>query len=160
MSGIIGGVINFNNKSVSKEVKNNMIRTINSYKVDDTNYILKNNYLMVSGHLFITDENKREVLPLYNEELGLILVSDAILDNREELIEIFNKDKYKINNSITDSELILMSYEKWGEDCPKYLLGDFNFVIWNEKNEELFCVRDHMGSRSFYYNFKDRKSVV
>ena len=46
MSGIIGGVINFNNKSVSKEVKNNMIRTINSYKVDDTNYILKNNYLM------------------------------------------------------------------------------------------------------------------
>ena len=74
MSGIIGGVINFNNKSVSKEVKNNMIRTINSYKVDDTNYILKNNYLMVSGHLFITDENKREVLPLYNEELGLSLI--------------------------------------------------------------------------------------
>ena len=26
MSGIIGGVIDFNNKSVSKEVKNNMIR--------------------------------------------------------------------------------------------------------------------------------------
>ena len=97
--------------------------------------ILKNNYLMVSGHLFITDENKREVLPLYNEELGLILVSDAILDNREELIEIFNKDKYKINNSITDSELILMSYEKWGEDCPKYLLGDFNIIVtkFNEK---------------------------
>ena len=68
---------------------------------------------------------REKVLPLYNKELGLILVSDAILDNREELIEIFNKDKYKINNSITDSELILMSYEKWGEDCPKYLLGDF-----------------------------------
>ena len=60
MSGIIGGVINFNNKSVSKDIKNSMLQTINSYKVDNTNYILKNNYLMVSGHLFITDENKRE----------------------------------------------------------------------------------------------------
>ncbi len=142
MSGIIGGVIDFNNKGISKELKNSMIETINLYKVDNIDYILKNNYLMISGQIFITEENKKEVIPLHSDEL--ILVSDAILDNRKELIEIFNRDKYKINNSITDSELILMSYKKWGEDCPKYLLGDFNFVIWNEKKQELFCVRDHM----------------
>ena len=108
---------------------------------------------MTSGQIFITEENKKEVIPLHSNEL--ILVSDAILDNRKELIEIFNKDGHKINNTITDSELILMPYRKWEEDCPKYLLGDFNFVIWNEKKQELFCVRDHMGSRSFYYTFNN-----
>ena len=138
MSGIIGGIIDFNNKGISKNLKDSMIETINLYKVDNINYILRDNYLMVSGQLFITDENKGEVLPLHNGEL--ILVSDAILDNRTELIEIFNKDGYKINNTITDSELILMAYKKWGEDCPEYLLGDFNFVIWDEKKQELFCV--------------------
>ena len=153
MSGIIGGVIDFNNKGISKEIKNSMIETINLYKVDNTNYILKNNYLMISGQVFITEENKGEVLPLHNDEL--ILVSDAILDNREELIEVFSRDNYKVNKNITDSELILMAYKKWGENCPKYLLGDFNFVIWDEKKQELFCVRDHMGSRSFYYTFNN-----
>ena len=153
MSGIISGVIDFNNKGISKEIKNSMIETINLYKVDNIDYILRNNYLMVSGQVFITEENKNEVLPLYKDEL--ILVSDAILDNRRELIEIFNKDHFKVDNNITDSELILMSYKKWGEECPKYLLGDFNFVIWDEKKQELFCVRDHMGSRSFYYTFNN-----
>ena len=153
MSGIISGVIDFNNKGISKEIKNSMIETINSYKVDNIDYILRNNYLMVSGQVFITEENKSEVLPLHNN--GLILVADAILDNREELIEVFSRDDSKVNKNITDSELILMSYKKWGEDCPKYLLGDFNFVILNEKKQELFCVRDHMGSRSFYYTFNN-----
>mgnify|MGYP004533677951 FL=1 len=152
MSGIIGGAIDFNNKGISKNLKDSMMETINLYNVDNTNYILRDNYLMVSGQVFITEENKSEVLPLHNEEL--VLVSDAILDNRIELIQIFNDDGYKINNTITDSELILMAYKKWGEDCPKNLLGDFNFVIWDEKKQELFCVRDHMGSRSFYYRRK------
>ena len=153
MSGIIGGIIDFNNKRISENIKESMIATINLYKVDNINYILRNNYLMTSGQIFITEENKREVIPLHNNEL--ILVCDAILDNRKELIEIFNKDGHKINNTITDSELILMSYKKWAEDSPKYLLGDFNFVIWDEKKQELFCVRDHMGSRSFYYTFNN-----
>lgn len=153
MSGIIGGVIDFNNKGISKNLKDSMMETINLYNVDNTNYILRDNYLMVSGQVFITEENKSEVLPLHNEEL--VLVSDAILDNRIELIQIFNDDGYKINNTITDSELILMAYKKWGKDCPKNLLGDFNFVIWDEKKQELFCVRDHMGSRSFYYTFNN-----
>lgn len=153
MSGIIGGAIDFNNKGISKNLKDSMMETINLYNVDNTNYILRDNYLMVSGQVFITEENKSEVLPLHNEEL--VLVSDAILDNRIELIQIFNDDGYKINNTITDSELILMAYKKWGEDCPKNLLGDFNFVIWDEKKQELFCVRDHMGSRSFYYTFNN-----
>lgn len=153
MSGIIGGAIDFNNKGISKNLKDSMMETINLYNVDNTNYILRDNYLMVSGQVFITEENKSEVLPLHNEEL--VLVSDAILDNRIELIQIFNDDGYKINNTITDSELILMAYKKWGEDCPKNLLGDFNFVIWDEKKQELFCIRDHMGSRSFYYTFNN-----
>lgn len=89
MSGIIGGVIDFNNKRISENLKDSMIETINLYKVDNIDYILRNNYLMVSGQIFITEENKSELIPLRNNEL--ILVCDAILDNRKELIEIDNK---------------------------------------------------------------------
>ena len=47
-----------------------------------------------------------------------------------------------------------MTYEKYGEECPKHLLGDFAFVIFDEKKEKVFCARDHMGGRTLYYNFQ------
>ncbi len=53
---------------------------------------------------------------------------------------------------LTDAELILAAYEKWGEDCCKYLLGDFAFAIWDKQKQELFCGRDQVGIRSFYYS--------
>ncbi|MCK5535620.1 MAG: hypothetical protein KAI79_02275, partial [Bacteroidales bacterium] len=32
-----------------------------------------------------------------------------------------------------------------------YLLGDFVFAIWDEKKKQLFCARDHIGIKQFYY---------
>lgn len=54
-------------------------------------------------------------------------------------------------NSLTDDELILNAYEKWGEDCVKHLIGDFAFAIWDERLQRLFCARDHMGVKPFFY---------
>jgi len=33
------------------------------------------------------------------------------------------------SEKITDSQLILAAYEKWGEHCPEQLLGDFAFHL-------------------------------
>ena len=52
---------------------------------------------------------------------------------------------------MTDSELILRAYYKWKEDAPKFLVGDFAFMIWDQKNERLFGARDFSGSRTLYY---------
>ena len=51
-----------------------------------------------------------------------------------------------------DSQLILLSYLKWGEECPKYLIGDFAFMIWDQKNRKLFGARDFSGSRTLYFH--------
>ncbi len=58
--------------------------------------------------------------------------------------------------SVTDSQLILEAYKKWGEDCPKYLIGDFAFAIWDGCKQTLFCARDHFGVKPFYYYQSDR----
>ena len=53
---------------------------------------------------------------------------------------------------ITDSELILRAYYKWKEDAPKFLVGDFAFMIWDQKQQRLFGARDFSGSRTLYYH--------
>lgn len=53
----------------------------------------------------------------------------------------------------TERELALITsaYEKWRHDIADHLYGMFAFVLWDEQNSELFCVRDHFGTKPFYY---------
>lgn len=102
------------------------------------------------GHqmLWTTPESLHEKLPFHDEKSGLVITADARIDNRKELSdELGIKDK----EDVSDSYFILKAYEKWGEKCPEYLLGDFAFAIWDENEEKLFCARDHMGVKPFYY---------
>lgn len=152
MSGAIGGVIDFNNLKINENIAENMIKALKKYKIDKVNSINRKNSLMVCGQIIITEENINEVLPYYKEDTNLFITADVILDNRKELFKEFNiiEEKQKIT---TDSELILMAYEKYGEECPKYLLGDFAFVIFDEKKEKVFCARDHMGGKDTILQF-------
>lgn len=98
--------------------------------------------------LWTTPESLIEKLPLVRN--GLIITADARIDNRDELKLVLNLPDRPLEK-ISDSEFILAAYEKWGEDCPKYLLGDFAFAIWNKHEQKLFCARDHFGVKPFYY---------
>ena len=100
------------------------------------------------GHqmLHTTPESLKENLPF--QEDGVVITADARIDNRRELSEKLNiKDEIEVS----DSYFILKSYQKWGENCPEELIGDFAFVIWDEREEKLFCARDHTGVKPFYY---------
>jgi asparagine synthase (glutamine-hydrolysing) len=50
--------------------------------------------------------------------------------------------------------LLLAAYEGWGTTCPQHLVGDFAFSIWDLQEERLFCARDRMGARPFYYHYR------
>lgn len=104
------------------------------------------------GHrmLWTTPESLIEELPLVSQTGDLVMTSDARIDNRDELIYALQFDNCPLEK-ITDSQLILAAYEKWGEQCPEYLIGDFAFAIWDKLKQSLFCARDHFGVKPFYY---------
>ncbi len=97
--------------------------------------------------LFTTPESLWETLPSRDPGTPFTIAADARIDNRDELREALGIREA----AITDSSIILRAYERWGEDCPHNLIGDFSFVIWDEKKHKLFCARDSAGMRSFYY---------
>lgn len=112
------------------------------------------------GHrmLWTTPESLREKLPLADDTADLVITADARIDNRDELISVLDL-KHCVCSNITDSELILRAYAKWGESCPTKLLGDFAFAIWDARRQILFCARDHFGVKPFYYHLSDRAYV-
>jgi len=79
------------------------------------------------------------------------ITADARVDARAALIaELQSKDRF-CRASATDAELILHAYHVWGEDCVHHLLGDFAFAIWDGRRRRLFCARDHLGVKPFFY---------
>ncbi len=107
------------------------------------------------GHtmLWTTPESLHEVLPCQHRASGLIITADARIDNRDELIAELGLESG--HPAITDSELILEAYHKWGQDCVQKLLGDFAFAIWDPRQEQFFCARDPMGVKCLYYFASD-----
>jgi len=86
---------------------------------------------------------------------GFHLVTDARLDNRAELAERLGVEA----PSLSDSDLILRAYGRWGPECLDQLEGDFAFALWDGARQLLFCARDPLGVRPFFYRW-DGKTFV
>ena len=79
---------------------------------------------------------------------GLAIAASARLDGRAALCDALGNSAPATGG---DRELILRAYAQWGQECPNRLLGEFAFAVWDAGRESLFCARDHIGGRPFYY---------
>ena len=158
MSGIFG-ILNRNGTPVNPADLSGMHETFAQWFDEDRGQWVDRNIGLGHTMQWNTPESSLEKLPRCEGELGsrLVITSHTRLDNRKELI-----DKLGIRRpigSVPDSELILASYRRWGEDCPAHLLGDFAFAIWDEQSSRLFCGRDHMGIQPLFYRIVNSQFI-
>ncbi|KRF60801.1 asparagine synthase [Bacillus sp. Soil768D1] len=149
MSAIIG-IYHINEEPVNLQHGHVLMTALEKYPADSIQTWHSEKIFLGCHAQWITPESIGEQLPFYDSERQCAITADAIIDNRDELFDKLDVSKVD-RNSVTDSQLILLSYLKWGEDSPKYLIGDFAFMIWDLKKRKLFGARDFSGSRTLYY---------
>ncbi len=152
MSAIFG-LSYTDNKHVTDEL-NLMTAELNHWVADVKNTWKAGNSGMGHLMLFNTPESHTEQLPFTDALSQLTITADARIDNRDELLRLFNISDPS-ERMMADSQLIILAYRKYGEDCVKYLVGDFAFAIMDGLNNKWFCARDHMGVKPFFYYFRD-----
>ena len=103
-----------------------------------------------------TPESLGETQPLCNEARTICLTLDGRVDNRTALQAALEARAVRLRSD-SDAELVLRAYECWGIDCPHHIIGDFAFVVWDRLNQQLFCARDILGTRPFYYSRNHRR---
>ena len=149
MSGICG-IINLDGKPVALETLEAMMAALAHRGIDGSGTWREGPTALGHQMLHLTPESLSEELPFSEPEARLAITADARLDNREELFRQLEISASR-QSGATDSWLILEAYKKWGKECPRHLLGDFVFVIWDGVSQELICATDPLGLRPLYY---------
>ena len=151
MSGIVG-IYHLDQQPVESKKLEAMLYILAHRGSDGADLWCQNNVGLGHRMLWTTPESLLEKLPLQDKAKQLTITADARIDNREELISSLALKDLPAEK-ITDSQIILEAYQKWGKDCPEKLIGDFAFAIWDERKHQLFCARDPMGIKPFYYYY-------
>jgi asparagine synthase (glutamine-hydrolysing) len=157
MSGIVG-IYFLDGRPVDRANLEGMVETIAHRGADGSGKWHQGAVGLGHRLLWTTPESRQEKLPLADASGDLVITADARVDNREELLAALNFPTGAAE--VTDSQLILAAYEKWGERCPEKLLGDFAFAIWDGRRQALFCARDHIGVKPFYYYHRPGRAFV
>lgn len=147
MSGI-GGIIHFDGSSIDRESLQKIADAIRKRGPDGIKIWNGGNVGVIHAHFWTTPEDVGEEQPI--SDGPLTIAADARIDNRQELISLLGD---VIHHGIhSDAQIILAAYQKWGEECPKHLIGDFAFVLWDAERQCLFCARDPVGIRLLHYS--------
>ena len=152
MSGICG-IVHFQGQPLDPAWLSAMVEAIRFRGPDGSAQWSEGNVGLAHLALWTTPEARRERQPLVAANGRLVLTADARLDNRADLIRRLKTQGCRLDPHPTDADLILTAYRCWGRACPRHLVGDFAFALWDAERQRLFCVRDHMGIKPFYYHW-------
>jgi asparagine synthase (glutamine-hydrolysing) len=146
----IAGIFNADGEAIDFSLLQRMTESTGYWGADS--HVTRNYGAAGFGHALLktTDESEHENQPLTLDG-HVWVVADARIDGRDALVRELSACTHVAIRDPQDVELIAYADSVWGEDCVKHLLGDFAFVIWDSPKKLVFCARDHMGVKPFYY---------
>jgi len=149
MCGIAGIVKkNILNDNFHKDLLKNMTDAIVHRGPDDEGHEYFQNCFLGFRRLSIVDLSKDGHQPMYSDTENECIVFNGEIYGYRDLKKEIPEYPFKSN---TDTEVILALFKKYGYELPQHLNGMFSIAIWDEKNQQLFCVRDRFGEKPFYY---------
>jgi asparagine synthase (glutamine-hydrolysing) len=109
-------------------------------------------HMVALGHrrLSIIDMSEAANQPMASADGALHIVFNGEIYNyielRDELLQ-----HGSVFHTSSDTEVLLEAFRVWREDALKCLNGMFAFLIWDERNRQLFVARDRFGEKPLFY---------
>ena len=115
---------------------------------DGSGTYCKANVILGHRRLSILDPSENGSQPMTKDDLTITLNGEIY--NFQELQSDLKKDGIDFYSE-TDTEVVLRSYQKWGQAALQKFNGMFSFAIWDDTNKCLFIARDRLGKKPLYY---------
>ena len=93
--------------------------------------------------------------PMSNEDGSLWLIYNGEIFNHADLRPELERAGHRYHTHC-DTETILHAYEQYGPACLSRFRGMFACALWDQNRRTLFCARDRLGKKPFYYYWDGR----
>lgn len=93
-----------------------------------------------------------------NAKKNLFAAIDGYISNQKAL----RKELTQLGHRFVEdhpAETLLSAFEEWGTDAFQKLQGDYAFMLFDQKEEKLFLVRDRIGKKPLYW-FRDEHHFI
>lgn len=147
----IAGVVHFDGEPGARGLAETMAASMAHRGPDRRGLWSGAGIALAHNMLQATTEALAERQPLACERGGRVLVMDGRVDNRADLQRALVAAGCRVRDR-SDAELVLRAFETWGAACVERLEGDFALAVWDDTSRELFCARDRMGHKPFFYS--------
>ena len=157
MCGIVGD-INFNNRAIEEQNIREMMHKIKHRGPDDEGIFIEDSVGLGFVRLSIIDLSSAGHQPMISDDSRFVLIFNGEVFNYIELREELRAKGYKFRSN-SDTEVVLKSYQEWGEKCLDKFNGMWAFVVYDRETKETFGARDRFGIKPFYY-YRDNKRFL
>jgi len=90
------------------------------------------------------------------EDWNKVLVFNGAIYNFPEIKIQLTAMGYHFKTA-TDTEVLLAAYDHWGNNCVHQFNGQWAFAIYDRETQQVFCSRDRLGIKPFYYTVIDNQ---
>jgi asparagine synthase (glutamine-hydrolysing) len=97
--------------------------------------------------------------PMGIESDDFVITFNGEIFNYLELRDELEKKHGRRFASRSDTETILHAYAVWGDRCVERMNGQWSFALWDRKRGRLFCARDRIGVRPFFWTVHEGRFV-
>lgn len=114
---------------------------------------IENDYTVAFAHrrLSIIDLSESGHQPMCDTSTDYWITFNGEVYNYIELREEL-RNKGHVFVTQTDTEVVLEAYKEWGFDCLQKFNGMFAFALFDKISSHVFCARDRVGVKPFYYS--------
>lgn len=157
MCGLVG-LYKFNKQKITEKELYFLTNSLKHRGPDAQNIFINDDQDFGLGHtrLSIQDLTQNGIQPMsYKNNKYQIIFNGEIynfVELRKELEDLGCNFVTK-----TDTEVILASYDMWGEECQFKFNGMWAFAIWNKYKNNIFLSRDRFGAKPLYYFLNEKK---
>ncbi len=118
---------------------------------DNAGFFIDKNVSLASQRLSIIDVGGGNQ-PIFNEDKSIAVVFNGEIFNFRELRKILETKGHEFYTE-SDTEVLVHSYEEWGNAFLEKLNGQFAFALFDSNREKLLLARDRFGIKPLFYSF-------
>lgn len=146
----IAGIIRFDGSPIDPTSLDRLTDALAHRGPDGRGTVMRGSVGLGHRRLSILDLSTAASQPMMTEDDSLAIVFNGEIYNFQELRTDLTK-KGHVFRSTGDTEVLLMLYKEYGEDCVRKLRGMFAFAIHDRKTQRVFLARDRVGKKPLKY---------